>query len=234
MEHYVNLFAQNSNSMILLAISFLGGVLASVAPCTLAMLPLVVGYVVGVSKESPLKTMFQMFCFIFGMSLVFTIIGIICAITGKVFMSVGGAYFMLLIASFVLVMGLKLVGVLDFEFPTFVTKLPQNNSGNLIVYPMLIGIFFALAGTPCSTPILAAIMGFASLTGNILLSVLMLFLFSIGQGLIIVILGVSLSKIKKIGGIAKFGNALMKIGGWVLIFSAIYIFYKIFVPFVVS
>lgn len=234
MEHYVSLFSQNSNSLILLAISFVGGILASLAPCTLAMLPLVIGYVVGVSKESPVKTFFQMLFFIFGMSIVFSVIGIVCALSGKVFMSIGGAYFTLVIASFIMVMGLHLAGVLELEIPMFINKFPKNTSGNLIVYPILIGIVFALAGTPCSTPILAAIMGFASITNNVLLSVLMLFLFSLGQGVIIVVLGVSLSKTKRIGGVARFGDILMKASGWLLILCSIYIFYKIFAPFIVS
>ena len=57
------------------------------------MLPLVIGYVGGYSKEKPIKTFLQLCCFILGTAIVFTVIGIICALTGKVFASAFGGYF---------------------------------------------------------------------------------------------------------------------------------------------
>ncbi len=57
-------------------------------------------------------------------------------------------------------MGLKLTGVLDFELPVLIKEIPQGDSQSLFLYPMLLGAVFALAGTPCSTPILAGIMAF--------------------------------------------------------------------------
>ena len=93
MEQYINLFSQHGSLPILFALSFLGGLIASLSPCSLAMLPLIVGYVGGYSDAKPLKTFIQMLFFVFGTAIVFSIIGIICAITGKVFISFAGGYF---------------------------------------------------------------------------------------------------------------------------------------------
>ena len=117
MTDYVDLFTGNTSIMLLFALSFLGGLIASVSPCSLAMLPIIIGYVGGYSDNRPFKTFVQLVFFIMGTAVVFSVIGIICAITGKVFVSAGGSYFSLIIASIVMVMGLKLVGVLDFEIP---------------------------------------------------------------------------------------------------------------------
>lgn len=84
MENYVGLFTGNTSIMLLFAISFLGGLIASVSPCSLAMLPIIIGYVGGYSDEKPLKTFIQLVFFIMGTAIVFSIIGIICAVTGKV------------------------------------------------------------------------------------------------------------------------------------------------------
>ncbi len=227
-------FLQNSNSgqfeMMMLLASFLGGVVASISPCSLAMLPIIIGYIGGYSKETPAKTLLQMIIFIFGTSVVFSIIGIICAVTGKVFVSFLGSYFGLFIGSFLIVMGLKLAEILDFEFPVFIKSFPKNEGGYTFLYPFIIGMFFALAGTPCSTPILAGIMAFAAVVDNISIAILMLFLFSIGQGIILVIAGVCTSGIKNMGAFAKISDVLMKICGYLLIISGLYIFYKIFSP----
>lgn len=228
---YAQVFS-NSNIIMLFVLSFLGGLVASVSPCSLSMLPIIVGYVGGYSDAKPIKTLLQLIFFICGTAIVFSVIGIICAITGKVFVS--NPYFALIIASLILIMGLKLVGFLDFEFPVFIKEMPKNDKKSSYLYPLILGGVFALIGTPCSTPILAGIMAFASLSANILTALIMLFLFSIGQGLILLIAGVLTSKLKTSDKFYKFSDMLMKICGVFLILASIYIFYKIFAPFVAN
>lgn len=227
MEELVQIFSNPSSIYALFGISFLGGLIASVSPCSLSMLPLIVGYVGGYSDEKPAKTFVQMLFFVLGASIVFSIIGIICALTGKIF--VGNPYFSLIVASIILIMGLNIVGVLEFQMPVLIKEIPQNNFNNDFLYPILLGAVFAIIGTPCSTPILASIMAFASMSANIAQSVLMLFLFSLGQGLILIFAGWLTSKIKSSG--EKFYNyseKIMKISGILLILIAVFIYYKIF------
>lgn len=214
----------------MLAVSFAGGVLASISPCSLAMLPLIIGYVGGYSKETPFRTFLQLCCFILGTAIVFTIIGIACALTGSVFASAMGGYFTVLIASLLLVMGLKLLGFLDFETPTIIKAMPTNSTNSIFLYPVLLGITFALAGTPCSTPILAGIMAFAAIGKNIALAILMLFMFALGQGLILIIAGIFTSSLKRMKALAKFTEILLKISGGLLIGVSAFLFWKIFAP----
>ena len=55
------------------------------------MLPLIVGYIGGYSEAKPSKTFVQMLFFILGTAIVFSVIGIFCALTGKVFVAFAGA-----------------------------------------------------------------------------------------------------------------------------------------------
>lgn len=219
-------------SIIMLAISFIGGLLASISPCSLAMLPIIVGYVGGYSEGSTAKTFIQMLFFVFGSSLIFATIGIICAITGKVFVSFAPVYFILMLASLLMVMGLNILGVLDFSLPVIIKEIPQSSGKNIILYPILVGAVFALAGTPCSTPILAGIMAFASMSTNILWAVLMLFMFSLGQGLILIIAGVFTSSLKGLKNFSHVSEILLKLSGVLLVLSSAYIFYKVFSPLI--
>ncbi|MBS6603757.1 MAG: cytochrome c biogenesis protein CcdA [Brachyspira sp.] len=234
MENYIDLFTGNSSIILLFGLSFLGGLVASISPCSLAMLPIIIGYVGGYSDEKPQKTFLQLVFFIMGTAIIFSVIGIICAVTGKVFASVGGSYFSLVIASIVMIMGLKLVGFLDFELPVIIKEMPKGNSASTFVYPIILGGVFALAGTPCSTPILAAIMAFASLSASLVQAVIMLFLFSLGQGLILVLAGVMTSRLKTSKNFYKISDILLKVSGWLLIITSLYIFYKIFSPLIVK
>ncbi len=226
MESLTQLFSSQSSVYILFGASFLGGLVSSISPCSLSMLPLIIGYVGGCSNERPLKTFVQMVFFVIGTALVFSIIGAICAFTGKMF--VGNPYFALIVASIIMIMGLKIVGFIDFELPVIIKKIPQNNINNEFLYPMILGAVFALIGTPCSTPILASIMAFASISAKISYAVIMLFLFSIGQGLILIVAGCLTSKIKTSKNFYNISEKIMKFSGFLLLLVSLYIFYKIF------
>ena len=227
MEELTGLFSSQTSIMLLFGISFLGGLISSVSPCSLSMLPLIIGYIGGYSNEKPLKTLFKMIFFVIGASIVFSIIGIICALTGKIF--VGSPYFALVAASIILIMGLNILGVLDFQLPVLIKEIPKNNLNNDFLYPMLLGAVFALIGTPCSTPILASIMAFATMGAKISYAVIMLFLFSLGQGLILILAGFITSKLKDSGD--KFyhiSEIILKCSGIMLVLVSVYIYYKVF------
>ena len=211
MENLTQLFSTQSSIYILFGAAFLGGLISSISPCSLSMLPLIIGYIGGYSDEKPLKTLLQMIVFVIGSGIVFSIIGAICALTGKMF--IGNPYFALIVASIVMIMGLKIL---------------KNEFNNDFLYPLILGAVFALIGTPCSTPILASIMAFASISAKISSAVIMLFLFSIGQGLILILAGFITSKIKTSEKFYQLSEKIMKFSGILLILVSLYIFYKIF------
>ncbi len=153
-------------SFVFLLVAFLGGLIASLSPCSLGILPIIAAYVGGYGEtegeKANMKNFLQLLSFVLGLSIVLTIIGVICALTGRVFASALGPYWVLIISSLILVMGLNLTGVLELPMPVIVKKMPKSNGQSLFLYPLLIGALFALATTPCSTPILAGIMSFAT------------------------------------------------------------------------
>ncbi len=232
MDSLTQLFSTQQSIYILFAASFLGGLLSSISPCSLSMLPLIIGYIGGYSEAKPLKTLVQMIFFVIGTGIVFSILGGICAFTGKIF--VGNPYFALIIASVIMIMGLKILDVIEFDIPVVIKEIPQNNINNEFLYPIILGAVFALIGTPCSTPILASIMAFASISAKISNAVIMLFLFSIGQGLILILAGFLTSKLKSSKNFYKISEYIMKLSGILLILVSIYIFYKIFGPILVK
>ena len=234
MDKLISIFNQETASAgfswWLLLISFLGGVISSLSPCTLGILPIIIGYIAGYSKKNTFKTFIQMSFFIIGMAIVLTTLGLLCAIGGKILINKYAEIFALIVNGIIFIMGLNLLGILEFQLPVFIKEMPQNRSNDLILYPLLIGSIFALATTPCSTPILAGIMGFASLSANIILAGLMLFLFALGQGLVIIIAGVFTSMLKQLRTISRVSIILMKLSGLLLVVVSIYLYWKIFSP----
>ncbi len=231
-NYFTTQSASGQFQLIFIAISFFGGLLASISPCSLAMLPVVIGYIGGYGDNDNKKIFWQLMSFILGSAIVFSVIGVICAITGQVFKSFAGDYFILLIASLLFALGLNLIGILDLNFPTLVNKIPQNKNNSKFIYPLILGTIFAIAGTPCSTPILAGIMGFASITNSIILSIIMLFAFALGQGVILVVAGMFTNIIKKFGNIVSASEIMIKTSGGLLLLASVYMFYKVFSQFI--
>lgn len=66
MEELVQIFTVQTNIYLMFLASFIGGVVASISPCSLSILPLIIGYVGGYSEQKPLKTFVQMIFFVIG------------------------------------------------------------------------------------------------------------------------------------------------------------------------
>lgn len=234
MDNLINFFQSNVQgefSFLILALCFLGGVVASLSPCGIGMLPVVVSYIGSSSEKNTAKNTLQVLFFILGMSVCLTAIGIACALTGQIFDATNRVYFVLILTSLIFIFGLNLVGGLDINFPVLVKKFPQSEKHNFITYPLILGMVFALAASPCSTPILAGIMATASMSANLLYAALMLFLFSLGQGMIILVAGLFTSVLKNLSSFAKYTDILTKISGVILIVFAIFLYYKVFSRF---
>ena len=75
MENLTEIFNSQSSIYLLFGASFLGGLISSISPCSLSMLPLIIGYIGGFSDEKPIKTLLQMIIFVLGSGIVFAIIG---------------------------------------------------------------------------------------------------------------------------------------------------------------
>ncbi len=213
-------------------LAFVGGVISSLSPCSLGVLPLVLAYIGGSKDTNTKRILVQLLAFSIGLSIVLSVVGVACALTGKAFTSVSSPLWIIFLASLIMVFGLNLLGLVEIPFPTIIKKFPQGDSESLFLYPALIGMAFALATTPCSSPILATIMAIASLSAKISYSILLLFLFAIGQCVIIVICGLFASVIKNLKSMAPFTEMLMKLSGVVFILLSLFIFYKVFQPFV--
>ena len=215
-------------NILLIAASFLGGVIASLSLCSIALLPLILAYVCGVSNNSYSELAVKLLSFSVGLSSVLGAIGVLCAATGKVFGGFDSPILLLLFGCVMMVLGLQLVGVLDLQMPTVVKKMPQTENTSLFLYPFIIGVLFAFLSSPCSSPILVGIMAVATASSDYLNSFLMLFAFAFGQCLIVVLAGLFASVLKNLQKIQKYTDILVKISGWIFIIFAAYIWFMVY------
>ena len=225
-------FIQNLNNGNLggtaLIFSFFAGIISSITPCSLAVLPLIIAYS-GVDEEKDTrKTTLKIICLISGLAVAMTVFGILSALAGKIFTLVGGEIWTLFAGSLLIVFGLSILGVIDIDYTSFVKKMPKK-FGNPYLFAFIIGIFFALSSTPCATPFLAGILTYASVTKKIPISALMLFLFALGQGVILVLASIFTTFIKKIQRLDKLFNFILKATGVLLVISGVFMWWEVLV-----
>jgi cytochrome c biogenesis protein CcdA len=190
----INVIIQTSPWLAPLAV-FLGGALTASNPCVLAMIPLTMAFVGAYQGTSGAKKAFSFsLLFILGLTITFTLLGVVAALMGRLVGDVG-RFWPYLVAAVCLVMGLHLLGIWSFELPLLQGWRPKE------VGPwgaFLLGLLFGVVSTPCATPILAVLLVYIASKGNLAYGGLLLFMYALGHCLLILIAGTSMGLAKRI------------------------------------
>ena len=99
-----------------------------------------------------------------------------------------------------------------------------------------IGAFFAgvlggIFASPCSTPVLIALLAIIAGKGNFVWGLLLMLLYSVGHSVLVMIAGTSIGFVKKIsesGGYNKAGTILTTIMGVLILLVGLYMFWLAF------
>ena len=200
---------------------FLGGLITSISPCILSMVPLLVGYIGGYSEGSKARGFKLSFSFIVGMSLTFAIMGFVAAYFGRVFGQVG-TYWYYILAAVALVMGLQLLGVLTFNLPGL-KKIPLQKTG--VGGSLLMGLLFGLVASPCATPVLAVIITYAALQAEPLYGSILLFVYGLGHGIPLLAAGTFTGMAKNLPKFSKYTQYISYFSGLVMVLAGLYLLF---------
>lgn len=208
-------------------IAFAGGLVAGLGPCVLPMIPAVFGYVTGHVGEAEGKSpVFRGLAlsalFVFGMSLVFAVIGAVAGLIGRALVVHAWTYYA--VAVICVVIGLQMLGVINLPVDSLNRWLPVRRPERRgAMGALLFGMLFGLVATPCSTPILAAIAAMAATTGSTAKGAALLFAYGIGKGIPLLLLGVASGSLAIMRSASRFTPALTKIGGVGMIAAGVYL-----------
>jgi cytochrome c-type biogenesis protein len=210
----------NAHSYRVLLLAFAGGVASSLLPCTVGMLPILIGYVGGYTETSKWAILRQIVLFMLGFALVLTALGIAASILGMAMAALVGHGWYYLLGAVAILMGLQLLEVIHLPLPQFVTRMPQSTPGKLLA-PIALGAAFGAASSPCGTPFLTAILGFISREQNWLLGGLSLFCYALGQSMLLLITGLFTGLMKQMAVLRQVGSVITKLSAVVFILAGL-------------
>jgi cytochrome c-type biogenesis protein len=215
-------------SQLNVGIALWAGFISFISPCCLPLYPSYLSYITGISVSQlrsgqttgteRMRTMLHTLSFIVGFSIIFYTLGVGASLVGESFVQYR-SLLRQLAAVLMLVMGLFLLGIFQPQWLMKERKLqlgwrPAGYAGSV-----LIGLGFAAGWSPCIGPILLSISAYTATQSGEWFA--MTTAYTLGFAIPFFVLSFFISSTK---WILRYSNALMKIGGAVMLAIAVLLY----------
>ena len=219
LEQFANSLVSNQLthlSLFSIGIIFLAGLLTSLTPCMLSMLPITIGYIGGYEAKSRVQAAAQSTWFALGLATTLAGLGIVAATVGKVYGQIGIGL-PIVVSIIAILMGLNLLEALPLQLPDWggTDWISQELPSGVRAY--CIGLSFGLVASPCSTPVLASLLGWVASTKDLILGAALLLSYTAGYVTPLILAGTFTASIKKIIEIRRFSGWINPVSGALLV-----------------
>jgi thiol:disulfide interchange protein DsbD len=217
--------ALEKGSWLAFVLVFLGGVLTSFTPCVYPVIPITIGYIGGASRGSPWRGLRLSALFALGIAIVYSSLGLLAAATGALFGVVSGSPVVSVIVAVIFaVMGFSMLGAFDIALPSALqTSLSGGAARRGFFGPLLLGMASGLVMAPCVGPLIVALLAWVSKTGSLIYGWALLFVFSLGLGLLFLVIGTFAGALQALPRAGAWMDVIKKAFGWILLSAALYL-----------
>jgi len=212
---------QNATPVAFLLV-FLGGVVTSIGPCNVAMIPLVVGYVGGATDLSRRRSFVLSLTFAVGLAITFMMLGVMATLVGGL---IGGAsrIWYYVVAGVCLLIGLSMLGALTLPQVSGAARLRERVSLKGIPGALALGLVSGLVASQCATPVLAAILTYVMARQEALVyGAALLFLYALGRGVPVVLAGTFTGAVVRLRSVGRWSPIIEKASGVIVLGVGLY------------
>ena len=205
-------------------LALLAGILTSFTPCSLSSIPLVIGYVGGTGQKDTKRAFWLSLTFAAGAAVTFTILGVVASLAGRL-IGTSASWWYIILGVLMVLMALQTWGLYEVIPSSY---LISKNTKRGFVGAFIAGILGGVFSSPCSTPVLIALLAIVAGKGSILWGILLLLLYSIGHGILAIVAGTSVGFVQKLSSSEKYGKVstvLKFLMGALILLIGFYMFY---------
>ena len=196
--------------MLELLYAYVLGLLSILSPCSFIVVPVITSEI-----NARLQRILK---FLIGLTITFSILGILSAITGKLLTNFLGPWLYLISAIITLIAGLDMLNLIKLKIPSLFTARKGTNT-------FVLGLIYGGVALSCIGPLLSVILAYIVAKASIFYGFIMMLTYSLGFITPFVLFGILVTDKDIIKRIAKHSSAIRKIGGVLLILVSGYLFY---------
>ena len=212
-----------TGSMLAYLLVFLGGIVTSIGPCNVAMIPLVVGFVGGSPDLSRSRSFALALTFATGLAITFMLLGVAAALVGGLVGAATRTWFYL-VAGVCLIIGLQMLGVIHLTIPSWFGAMRERVGLRGTPGALALGLVSGLVASQCATPVLAAILTYVmAQQDSLAYGAALLFVYALGRGVPIVLAGTFTGALKELQSLGKWSGLIEKFSGVIVLGVGLYL-----------
>jgi thiol:disulfide interchange protein DsbD len=221
-KNQIAAYIEENGLVVALLFIFGIGLALNLTPCVYPLIPITISYFGAQVSGSTGKKIIVAIVYVLGMSMTYSVLGLIAALTGGVFGSLLQSPVVIAILVLIFIaLALSMFGLYEIRIPQSLASMGAKNRQGFIG-TFVMGLTVGFIAAPCIGPLVLSLLVYVGQMGNAFLGFIMFFVLSLGLGFPYIFLAVFSSSITKLPRSGEWMEGVKIIFGLMMLGLALY------------